>query len=75
MADDKIWIELERGTEAEMKQRAEKANKLLQKINPRLGVQFLALGDRGYVLDSTDGSGYLELTNNGHWFNLDILIR
>ena len=75
MADDKVWIELKRGTEEEMQQRAEKANKLLHKINPRLGVQFASIGDKGYVLNSTDGSGYLELTSNGHWYGSWLYVR
>jgi hypothetical protein len=72
---NKVWIELQKGTAGEMAERAEQATKMLNKLNPDLGVRFSSIGDQVYTLDRLDGAGYLSLDDNGHWFNLESFIK
>jgi hypothetical protein len=72
---NKIWIELERPRdEAHAQQIASLANNVLRKLNASNN------GEREFFWDARDriwclggDMGYMTLSDNGEWFNLDWL--
>lgn len=72
-AKSRVWLALELSGDADTnKQRAAQLTFLLHKLGVPDYVR-VWVGERGYCL-TTDASGsFLELVDNGHWFDLDAL--
>src|SRR4051812_12999243 len=71
-AQNRIWIELERPT---TKEQGEERARLATTMLRRLGVQQKSIfwdGHEGRYCYG-DAMGYLTLSDDGHWFNLDYL--
>ncbi len=67
---NRIWIELDKSTSEEHAQKqCDLANKVLKKLGFK-HYEFFP-GKRGYCLVKDEAGGYIELADNGHWFNLD----
>tara|TARA_R110000772_G_C13310282_1_gene440260 strand:- start:129 stop:371 length:243 start_codon:yes stop_codon:yes gene_type:complete len=72
---NRVWIQLEKGTEQQMAKRVELANKLLHRMYGDLWLEipfprFQSTGG-DYILILDASQMYLDLTDDGHWFDLD----
>lgn len=71
LVSSRIWIELEK--DDNMKLHAENATKLLQLI--KIDTHKIQVrGDNYALVNMADGT-YLELVDNGHWFNLSGILE
>ena len=69
-----IWLEIERGTDKDVNHdRAEKFTNLLVKLGSTKQIWFNEAVNQYCVVTDEAGS-FLELDDNGHWFNLDELL-
>jgi len=72
----RIWLELAVSDNIEtMRENALKATKIIYKLNPHMGIKIEVIENKGYILASLDNSGYLELVDNGHWFDMELLLK
>lgn len=74
---NKIWIELAKPTSKEhAEEQCALANKMLKKLGFK-HYEFFVDFDWAYrySLVKDEAGGFVELADNGHWFNLDIAAR
>ena len=70
---NRIWLEIERDADkATNHKRAEKLTNLLAKLGSTKEVWFNEAANN-YCLVTDEAGSFLELTDSGHWFNLDQL--
>lgn len=70
---DRVWIELER-TAGEEEVIAEKATKMLHKLGFSESVKFWWSEKNYRYCLTVDPSGhFIQLDDDGHWFNLDFI--
>ena len=68
---NRVWLEIERDAdEAINHERAEKLTNLLSKLGSTKEVWFNETA-KHYCIVTDDAGTFLELTDSGHWFDLD----
>jgi|TARA_R110000803_G_scaffold3237_4_gene11043 hypothetical protein len=68
---NRVWLEIERDAdEAINHERAEKLTNLLSKLGSTKEVWFNETA-KHYCIVTDEAGSFVELTDNGHWFNLD----
>tara|TARA_R110000823_G_scaffold146319_2_gene276623 strand:- start:412 stop:633 length:222 start_codon:yes stop_codon:yes gene_type:complete len=68
---NKVWIEIERDADKAVNhERAEKFTNLLIKLGSKNIIWFSERVNR-YCVTTDEAGSFLELTDSGHWFNLD----
>jgi hypothetical protein len=73
---DKVWIELPRPESQERgEELAIKANRLLNKLGTDSVKFYWDHEDRYWWLILNNDSGYITLSDNGHWFDLDRITK
>ena len=73
---NRIWFELELDPDQEVcDTRAKLATNILRKIGDSISVFWYNRTKGGYCLTLDEAGGFVELEDNGHWFNLDHLGR
>lgn len=68
---NRVWLEIERDADkATNHERAEKLTNLLGKLGSTKEVWFNETA-KHYCIVTDEAGSFAELTDNGHWFNLD----